>query len=582
MGQLGKGILKKLDKGNRRQFLRCLNAIADKRDVVSAARCLIEAKENYETKKATKPSYMEPWMRAFTVAETLPSTRIQSSFLQDSPTFSILTTQPRKKYRKNHKKRIDFLEKLKLLPAKISKEKYQRKSYKVVTMDHAPSLLSQAEKSVVRRVTRLVKAAIQEDTNATASNGTSKWVDSYKSLLTIKKALDERAKQPGAKVYDFRMFDLVIGNSKPTRSKGEKSIIPPIVQDAYNLIHTLEGKSKEVGDSSNIKFLSPRFAPIMPDKADIRGSLSPSILSFYKDDTEEQLLPIPKLLDATGMNESDREDVLETVMEMTGARQIIDDAMKTLSSTELFGMQGELQEVTNRLTKIFTNLEKTFNRKQKKDMKKRGFTFLETNQLEELHGEQGLAKHANDMDFNIQEYGNQTRAEREDSLWLRIAEIAANGTKTRTKRQITWLSVLKPTVLSPYMFSPVFGLTVLGPCVLSPSLFSPLLLNPAVLSPYVLSPAVGMPFILSPYLLSPYVLSPLVMAPFILNPYVLSPNVINPYVLSPLILSPLVLCPDVVSPMVLGGAILSPGVLSPSVLSKSFLMASVLSPTVLS
>ncbi|KAK6738674.1 hypothetical protein RB195_020657 [Necator americanus] len=417
-------------------------------------------------------------------------------------------------------------------------------------MDHAPSLLSQAEKSVVRRVTRLVKAAIQEDTNATASNGTSKWVDSYKSLLTIKKALDERAKQPGAKVYDFRMFDLVIGNSKPTRSKGEKSIIPPIVQDAYNLIHTLEGKSKEVGDSSNIKFLSPRFAPIMPDKADIRGSLSPSILSFYKDDTEEQLLPIPKLLDATGMNESDREDVLETVMEMTGARQIIDDAMKTLSSTELFGMQGELQEVTNRLTKIFTNLEKTFNRKQKKDMKKRGFTFLETNQLEELHGEQGLAKHANDMDFNIQEYGNQTRAEREDSLWLRIAEIAANGTKTRTKRQITWLSVLKPTVLSPYMFSPVFGLTVLGPCVLSPSLFSPLLLNPAVLSPYVLSPAVGMPFILSPYLLSPYVLSPLVMAPFILNPYVLSPNVINPYVLSPLILSPLVLCPDVVSPMI--------------------------------
>ncbi|ETN85065.1 hypothetical protein NECAME_16938 [Necator americanus] len=233
-------------------------------------------------------------------------------------------------------------------------------------MDHAPSLLSQAEKSVVKRVTRLVKAAIQEDGNATASNGTSKWVDSYKSLLTIKKALDERAKQPGA-----------------------KSIIPPIVQDAYNLIHTLEGKSKEVGDSSNIKFLSPRFAPIMPDKADIRGSLSPSILSFYKDDTEEQLLPIPKLLDATGMNESDREDVLETVMEMTGARQIIDDAMKTLSSTELFGMQGELQEVTNRLTKIFTNLEKTFNRKQKKDMKKRGFTFLETNQLEELHGEQG-------------------------------------------------------------------------------------------------------------------------------------------------------------------------------------------------
>lgn len=41
---------------------------------------------------------------------------------------------------------------------------------------------------------------------------------------------------------------------------------------------------------------SPRFASIMPDKADVRGSLSPSILSFYKDDTEDQLLPIPKVI----------------------------------------------------------------------------------------------------------------------------------------------------------------------------------------------------------------------------------------------------------------------------------------------
>ncbi|KIH44561.1 hypothetical protein ANCDUO_25413 [Ancylostoma duodenale] len=127
----------------------------------------------------------------------------------------------------------------------------------------------------------------------------------------------------------------------------------------------------------------------MPDKADIKGSLSPSILSFYKDDVEEQLLPIPELLDATGMSENDREDVLETVMEMTGARQVIDDAMKTLASTELFGMQGELQEVTERVAKIFTNLERNFNRKQKSDMKKRGFTFLETNQLEKLHQQQG-------------------------------------------------------------------------------------------------------------------------------------------------------------------------------------------------
>ncbi|EYC14033.1 hypothetical protein Y032_0042g672 [Ancylostoma ceylanicum] len=280
MGQLGKEMLRMLDKGDRRQFLRCLNAIADKRDVVSAARCLIEAKENYETK---------------------------------------------------NKSRLE---------------------------------------------------------NQEESKRRSKWTESYKGLLTIKKALDDRAKQPGARVYEFRMLDLVIGNETPTRSKVEKTMIPPIVHEAYSLIRAFEGKSKEVGSSSNIKFLSPRLAPIMPDKADIKGSLSPSILSFYKDDTEDQLLPIPKLLDATGMSEDDREDVLETVMEMAGARQVIDDALKTLASTELFGMQGELQEVTERVARIFTNLERNFNQKQKKDMKKRGFTFLEKNQLRQLHQEQ--------------------------------------------------------------------------------------------------------------------------------------------------------------------------------------------------
>ncbi|VDL82303.1 unnamed protein product [Nippostrongylus brasiliensis] len=166
----------------------------------------------------------------------------------------------------------------------------------------------------------------------------------------------------------------------------------------------------------------------MPDKADIRGSLSPSILSFYKDDAEDQLLPIPKLLDATGMSGKDRDEMLEMVMEITGARQIIDDAMKTLSNTELFGMQGELKEVTERMTKIFTSLKKSFNRPQRKEMKRRGFTFLNTKQLKQLHKQEGLAKHAGEMEFDMDEYGNQTRSQREQALWLRVAEIAANGT----------------------------------------------------------------------------------------------------------------------------------------------------------
>lgn len=66
----------------------------------------------------------------------------------------------------------------------------------------------------------------------------------------------------------------------------------------------------------------------MPDKSEMRGKLSPSILPFYNDDAEEQILPIPKLLDSTGMNSHDREEVLETIMELSGARQTVDDALE--------------------------------------------------------------------------------------------------------------------------------------------------------------------------------------------------------------------------------------------------------------
>ncbi|VDN28791.1 unnamed protein product [Cylicostephanus goldi] len=157
--------------------------------------------------------------------------------------------------RKNYKKRLEKAEEKlrryrsrrakrsphRLVIDKISKNPVNkcRRIFEVVKMDRAPSLLPRTEKSAVRRLARK-----------------SKWNESYESLLKIKKALDEKAKQPGARVYDFRMFDLVLGNSKPTKAKKEK------------------------------------------------------------------------LLDATGMTEEDRGEVLETVMEVTGARQIVDDAMK--------------------------------------------------------------------------------------------------------------------------------------------------------------------------------------------------------------------------------------------------------------
>ncbi|VDO48148.1 unnamed protein product [Haemonchus placei] len=349
--------------------------------------------------------------------------------------------------------------------------------------------------------------------------------------------LENNEKLPGARVYHTRVYDIVLENNV---TKQSEVLVPPYLQSVFDLVNSFK-------NGGNARILSPRIAPLMPDKAKRKGFLSPSVFPFYKDDTEEQIMPIPKLLEETGMSEKDREKVFEMIMEVA---------------------------------ETFERLRSSMSGEQNDDLKKKGYTFLEQAQWKKLHEDQDL--HEPEIKSMVDEYGTLTKEQREEALWEAISNIAGLNKRRRHKRQFRTLSVLAPTVLSPYQFAPVYGLSVLGPVVLSPNTFSPLVLDPSVLGPWVLSPSVPLPFVISPYLLSPYVLSPLVMAPFVFSPYVLSPNVINPYVLSPVVLSPMVLCPDVISPMVLAGSVLSPSVASPSVLSKSYLMADVLSPTVFS
>ncbi|GMS94203.1 hypothetical protein PENTCL1PPCAC_16378 [Pristionchus entomophagus] len=292
------------------------------------------------------------------------------------------------------------------------------------------------------------------------------------------------------------------------------------------------------------------------------------------------------------MTKKDRESLLETIMEVSGARKTVDAAMETLQQINIFGVHGPFMEVAKKMKDAFHSLEQSFTRKQKKEMRERKFAFLNKDQLQTLYKKQGItSEHHKELD--LEAYGKLSVAQRDEGLWKRVEIFAANGTEIeprhRNKRDLPGevfikneLEVFDPTVLHPYMFKPIYGLSVLGPTVLSPSLFSSLILNPLVISPWVLSLAIGMTFILSQYLLSPYVLSPMIFDPFILSPYVLSPNVINPYLFSPLILSPLFLCPDVLSPMYIGGNILSPSLASPSIFSKSMLTVSVLSPSFLS
>lgn len=62
--------------------------------------------------------------------------------------------------------------------------------------------------------------------------------------------------------------------------------VPPFLKDVFDIVNSFEG-------AKNARVLSPRIAPLVPDKMHSKGLLSPAIFPFYKDDTEQQIMPVP-------------------------------------------------------------------------------------------------------------------------------------------------------------------------------------------------------------------------------------------------------------------------------------------------
>ncbi|XGW08159.1 hypothetical protein V3C99_010902, partial [Haemonchus contortus] len=569
MGQLAKELLRNMDSQSGERLKLCLRRILTTKDLKLTAMCLTKTKRKWERFKNENKSRLQS---KETVAFKQEPEK-HRNFISKARTldFNKLNVSDLLSRKAGLKKKI--------YEATISQKRSKRSPYRLVMPNidsnsknvaksgTMPPLFAQTTKSPLHNVADLFVSLFGK---VPVPDLSKKWSTTYKNLEKVADVLENNEKLPGARVYNARVYDIVIGNNV---TKPAEVYVPSYLQDVFNVVNSFKG-------GENTRILSPRIAPLMPDKAKRTGVLSPSVFPFYRDDAEEQIMPIPKVLEETGLNEKDREKVLEMIMEVSGAREAADNALKILHHLSSFGLGEKILAVSEHIGETFERLRSSMSGKQNEDLLEKGYTFLEPAQLRKLHKEQDL--HEPEIKAMVDEYGALNKKQREEALWEAIANIAGLNKHRRQKRQFRPFSALAPSVLSPYQFAPVYGMSVLGPVVLSPNTFSPLVLNPSVLGPWVLSPAVPLPFVISPYLLSPYVLSPLVLAPFVFSPYVLSPNVINPYVLAPVVLSPMVLCPDVISPMVLAGAVLSPSVASPSVLSKSYLMADVLSPTVFS
>ncbi|KAJ1365003.1 Pfam:DUF644 [Parelaphostrongylus tenuis] len=119
--------------------------------------------------------------------------------------------------------------------------------------------------------------------------------------------------------------------------------MPPELKKIFDLVNFF----KE-GPTSRI--LSPRIAPVIPEKRRTKGLLSPSLFPFYKDDTEDQIMPIPKarVLEDVGFDDKDREKMLAMIMEVTNARDTVDKAMEVLENLNSLGLGEKILSATEK------------------------------------------------------------------------------------------------------------------------------------------------------------------------------------------------------------------------------------------
>lgn len=114
-----------------------------------------------------------------------------------------------------------------------------------------------------------------------------------------------------------------------------------LMHTALQLFNLMGGEEKRKERAeANYHVLSPRFAPVMPDKAGADNmALSPSILAFYEAEKGDRnnIASIPSLLKTAGLRKQDRQLMLGALMKAAGVNEVVDDAVQLLDNVNFFG-----------------------------------------------------------------------------------------------------------------------------------------------------------------------------------------------------------------------------------------------------
>ncbi|KAK6752611.1 hypothetical protein RB195_003807 [Necator americanus] len=535
---------------NRRAFVACLDSIEKEHDVRSGAKCLVKA---FDKKLVTSYPYAlhrsyydfvgEDLKRPRNVKKRKLIRKVVKDFAK-SRAFKLLklnSTTKSKLFKKSSRKKIHKTSRKRKrtngYSKRIQKKDRQHKTIKLRKRKQLEKKLLRSP-NMARRLKRNVLSLFRNKETIEEAKRIDRMDMPYQPRnMKSLPSLITQERTPAKVITDFLGS---IWRAVKNQTNGVK------LHSSYMKLQQLQNKVTEMKREGQFK---QRMLDMVVGKNNpLRKKKS---FTERQDDTGNSVLPIPEVLEKSGLNPKDRDSILELVMDVAGVNSVVEKSMDLLRNVGRSGLGGELTKITSAIDSVFEEIRNSLVVEQRKDLAGRQFAFLNKEQLTKLYGKEGilnttLAK----LPFDIDEYAAMNRAEREESLRNTIRLLASDPKRLhrRYKRTIT-IQFFRHTTLAPFAFAPtILTLNVLGPVTLSPSLFSPSIVSPLLLSPPVISPQVGNPLILSPYVLGPNVLSAAVFNAYVLSPYVLSPNVINPYVLSPLILSPFVLCPDVVSP----------------------------------
>ena len=192
------------------------------------------------------------------------------------------------------------------------------------------------------------------------------------------------------------------------------------------------GKNRE----GNTKILSPRFAPLMPDKASARKEiLSPTLFAFYEENrNNKSIASIPSILKSTGMKDRDRESIMDLIMTVSGSTKTVESALEMLNGLNFIGIEKPVMTATEKISTVFEKLDDSLTEKQKNEMDRKGFTFMNKYQMEKVYRDESInmPKEA----LNMDDYDKLKPEDREEALWARIERIAINLPDVSTLRVV--------------------------------------------------------------------------------------------------------------------------------------------------